>query len=66
MEAASELRICHLLNVPFTAIKIISDVEMDDHDEREKLFNDFFTHGIKNLSIKIKEFVDEIDKIVNW
>ncbi|EAR92458.1 phosphorylase family protein (macronuclear) [Tetrahymena thermophila SB210] len=66
MEAAAELRVCHLLNVPFTAIKIISDVEMDDPTERETLFKDFFVHGIKNLSIKLKEFLDDIDKIANW
>jgi len=38
MEAAAEIRVCHLMKVPFTAIKIISDVEMEDHKERETLF----------------------------
>lgn len=34
MEAAAESRACFLNKVPFTAIKIVSDVEMDDAEER--------------------------------
>lgn len=61
MEAAAEARVCHLLKVPFTAIKIVSDIEMENKEERERLFKEFFINGIKTLGIKIKEFVEKID-----
>ena len=35
--------------MPFTGIKLISDIEMENKEEREKLFNDFFVNGIKKL-----------------
>mmetsp|Transcript_7387 Transcript_7387/g.992 ORF Transcript_7387/g.992 Transcript_7387/m.992 type:complete len:90 (-) Transcript_7387:74-343(-) len=34
MEAAAESRVCYLNDVAFSAIKIVSDVEMDSEEER--------------------------------
>ncbi|EGR32955.1 phosphorylase family protein, putative [Ichthyophthirius multifiliis] len=63
MEAASLVRICHLMNVPFTAIKIVSDVEMEDQKEREKLFQDFFANKIKELGKIVHKIIENIDDI---
>lgn len=64
MEAAAEMRVAHILSTPFTAIKIISDVEMEDPKERAALFTEFFTIGIKALAHKLKEFLEKLDAII--
>lgn len=62
MEAATESRTCYLNEVPFTAIKIVSDVEMDDEEERSKAFMKFLEDGPKVLSDAVKKFIENVDK----
>ena len=66
MEAASEVRVCHLMKVPFTAIKIVSDIEMECQESRELLFQEFLKNGVKVLTDKLVLFVEKIDEIANY
>ncbi|KRW99289.1 hypothetical protein PPERSA_07061 [Pseudocohnilembus persalinus] len=65
MEAAAEARVAYLNGVPFCGLKIISDVEMEDEEERSKCFLEFLKQGPQALSNQLKRFLDNLDKFLS-
>ena len=70
MECAAESRVCHLLDTPFTAIKIISDVECSEEESggpsRDELFMKFFTEkvGPKKLASALDALLANVSRVL--
>jgi len=61
MEAAGISKVCFLMNKPFYAVKVVSDVPAESKSEVVEMFFDMLTRVTNILGEKMKEILTELD-----